>query len=275
MLSDIVYDEGASEEFRTINSELLENIIKDAQEEFEIEDTQQQITAKSVLDKVEEKKEEEEEENEKREATSISCITLLHELENDKDFYTNEEETKICFSSFSVLEKIGAGSFGQVFKVKHNDTGTIYAMKSISKDFLLKTKQIKYAQNECKVLKQINHQFIIKMHYAFQTPNYLHFIIDYCEGGDLSMHIATKEIFEEPEAKFYISELILAIEYLHSKNIIYRDLKPENILLGNHILMYRSRWTYQTIRFRFGKTNVRSGSPTSFEFLWKPGVPFT
>jgi serine/threonine protein kinase len=71
----------------------------------------------------------------------------------------------------------------------------------------------------------MKNQFIIKMHYAFQTPSY-------SEGGDLSMHIEERQIFDESETKFYIAELILAIEYLHSNNIIYHDLKPENILLG-------------------------------------------
>ena len=86
-----------------------------------------------------------------------------------------------------------------------------------------------------RILKMMNHPFIIKMHYAFQTPDYLHIVLDLCEGGDLSIHITDKQVFEEDEAKFYISELILALEYLHLRNIIYRDLKPENLLLGKHI----------------------------------------
>lgn len=56
--------------------------------------------------------------------------------------------------------------------------------------------------------------------------------MDYCPGGDLLLHLIRKKTFTEAEAKFYIAELILAIEHLHNKNIIYRDLKPENILIG-------------------------------------------
>ena len=56
--------------------------------------------------------------------------------------------------------------------------------------------------------------------------------MDYCPGGDLLLHLLTKTKFTIAEAKFYLAELVLAIEYLHSLNIIYRDLKPENILLG-------------------------------------------
>lgn len=55
--------------------------------------------------------------------------------------------------------------------------------------------------------------------------------MDYCPGGDLLLHLIRKKTFTENEAKFYIAELVLAIEHLHNKNIIYRDLKPENILI--------------------------------------------
>jgi serine/threonine protein kinase len=71
------------------------------------------------------------------------------------------------------------------------------------------------------------------MHYSFQTPDNLYMILDYCSGGDLAFHLNKRQIFEESEAKFYIAEVILAIEYIHSLNIVYRDLKPENILI-NH-----------------------------------------
>ena len=57
-------------------------------------------------------------------------------------------------------------------------------------------------------------------------------VLDYCPGGDLSFHL-TRELFEENEAKFFIAELILAIEHLHNLDIIYRDLKPENILIDS------------------------------------------
>jgi len=71
------------------------------------------------------------------------------------------------------------------------------------------------------------------MHYSFQTPKYLYMILDLCPGGDLSYHLTKCEIFSEKDAKFFIAEIILAIEYLHSLDIIYRDLKPENILIDS------------------------------------------
>jgi len=80
-------------------------------------------------------------------------------------------------------------------------------------------------------LKRADHPFIIKLHYSFQTPDYLYMILDYCPNGDLSIHLNQKQIFEENEARFFIAEIILAMDYLHKQDILYRDLKPENILV--------------------------------------------
>ena len=145
----------------------------------------------------------------------------------DIDEKTN---AKINYNSFEILELIGGGSFGKVFKVKLKGTDKIFAMKVLNKAYLLKKKLLRYAITECNVLKQSNCPFIIKLHYSFQTPENLYMILDYCPIGDFSYQIQLN-LFEEDEAKFYIAELILAIEYLHQHDIIYRDLKPENILI--------------------------------------------
>ena len=136
----------------------------------------------------------------------------------------------INYNSFEILELIGSGSFGKVFKVKLKGTDKIFAMKVLNKSYLLKKKLLRYAITECNILKQSDCPFIIKLHYSFQTPENLYMILDYCPIGDLSYQIQLN-LFEEDEAKFYIAELILAIEYLHQHDIIYRDLKPENILI--------------------------------------------
>ena len=137
----------------------------------------------------------------------------------------------INFKSFTLLEEIGCGSFGKVYKVIKNDSKQIFALKQLNKEFLINQKQLKYAIGECKILSYLNHPFIIKMNYAFQTPKNLYMVLDYCPNGDLMAHLSEKTRFPEIVAKFYIAEIILAIEYLHSLDIVYRDLKPENILL--------------------------------------------
>lgn len=254
---------------RGISSELLETILKEEQATVEIEDVPKKTSKVSV-----------DEETQEEAKTEVDIVegrgnshSLMRALEEDKEIFRDSEEEVVNYSSFAVLEKIGEGGFGQVFKVKLSKTGEIFAMKAISKSYLLKTKQLKYAQNECKILREMNNPFVIKMHYAFQTPQHLYFVLDYCEGGDLSIHIAKKEMFEEYEAKFYLAELILAIEYLHAKDIIYRDLKPENVLLCMDAHNFHSKGrTSKAIRLWLGKAGVWSESEGGTEFLWQSGL---
>lgn len=139
----------------------------------------------------------------------------------------------IDYSSFTIMDEIGSGSFGTVYKVRRNTTGEIYAMKSLSKPTLQKHKQLKYAISECKIMKQLNHPFIVPLYYAFQTPKYLYLILELCPNGDLYGFIEKKTRLDESVARFYIAEVILALEYLHSLDIIYRDLKPANVLVDS------------------------------------------
>lgn len=72
----------------------------------------------------------------------------------------------------------------------------------------------------------MNHPFVVKLHYAFQTSTRLFLIVDLLQGGELFYLLRKMKKFEEKLAKFYAAEILLALEYLHSKSIIYRDLKP-------------------------------------------------
>ena len=179
--------------------------------------------------------------------------------ENEKIETLIEDSSKkegITFDSFEILSLLGAGSFGKVCKVKMKSTGKIYAMKILNKDFLTKHDMLNYAIAECNVLKKASSPFIITLHYAFQTPDNLYMIIDYCPGGDLDTMIQIR-IFEESEAQFYIAELLLAIEYLHTNKILYSDLKPENILIysDGHIKL---------ADFGLARENIADGKLKSF-----------
>jgi Protein kinase domain/Ankyrin repeats (3 copies)/Ankyrin repeat len=142
----------------------------------------------------------------------------------------NEREI-IDFSSFSIMQEIGTGSFGTVYKVEKLNTGEIFAMKSLNKTMLRKQKQLKYALSECKIMKQLNHPFIVSLQYAFHTEKYLYFVLELCPNGDLFGLIEKMNEVPEKIARFYLAEIVLALEYLHESNIIYRDLKPANVLI--------------------------------------------
>ena len=83
------------------------------------------------------------------------------------------------------------------------------------------------------MLGNINHPYIVGMAKAFQTTDKLFFILDYCAGGELFFHLGKSGRFPDERAKFYAAQITLALEYVHSLDIIYRDLKPENVLLDN------------------------------------------
>jgi len=142
-----------------------------------------------------------------------------------------EEKEVVNLKNFTVLDDLGEGAFGEVYKVKKNESEQVFAMKRLSREKLIKERKIKYAVAECKIMKQLEHPYIVKLFYAFQTREFLYLIMEYCPQGDLLGLIETYARLEESVAKFYIAEVMLALEYLHSMDILYRDLKPANVLI--------------------------------------------
>jgi serine/threonine protein kinase len=118
-----------------------------------------------------------------------------------------------------------------VFQVRKKDTGNIFAMKVIRKDNVVKRNAVEHTMAENKILKHINHPFLVNLKYAFQTKLHLYMVIDYLNGGELFYHLTRDDYFSEERTRFYAAEVVLALGYLHDNNIVYRDLKPENLLL--------------------------------------------
>lgn len=84
---------------------------------------------------------------------------------------------------------------------------------------------------ERNIMSKIDYPFIVKLHYSFQTPKQLYFLMDFLNGGELFFHLKWEKRFTENKARFYAAEVLLGLKHLHSKGIIYWDLKPENVLL--------------------------------------------
>ena len=137
----------------------------------------------------------------------------------------------ITINSFKRLKLLGRGNFGKVFLVKKTDSSEIFAMKTLSKKFIQEKKQRPQTLNERNILANSECHFLVKLFYSFQDKKKVYLVMEYLQGGELFFHLSNQGAFSELRARFYISEIILGLEYLHGKGIIYRDLKPENILI--------------------------------------------
>uniref|UniRef100_A0A9J7WV89 Ribosomal protein S6 kinase n=1 Tax=Cyprinus carpio carpio TaxID=630221 RepID=A0A9J7WV89_CYPCA len=132
-------------------------------------------------------------------------------------------------SQFELLKVLGQGSFGKVFLVRKlmgPDAGQLYAMKVLKKASLKVRDRVR-TKMERDILVEVNHPFIVKLHYAFQTEGKLYLILDFLRGGDVFTRLSKEVMFTEEDVKFYLAELALALDHLHNLGIVYRDLKPE------------------------------------------------
>ncbi|PRP75317.1 protein kinase [Planoprotostelium fungivorum] len=160
----------------------------------------------------------------------------LHPSWQDEVLYSSggPQQAKMTKDDFELLTIIGKGSFGKVMQVRKKDDGKIFAMKVLRKEAVIARKQVTHTKAEKSILQKIQHPFIVKLHYAFQTADKLYMILDYINGGELFFHLKKEGRFTESRVRFYAAQITSAIAHLHSLGIVYRDLKPENILLDNN-----------------------------------------
>lgn len=156
--------------------------------------------------------------------------------------FEKTDKSQVGPNDFKILKLIGKGTFGQVYQVKKKDTQRIYAMKVLSKKVIIQKKEVAHTLGERNILVRTAmaaSPFIVGLKFSFQTPTDLYLVTDYMSGGELFWHLQKEGRFQESRAKFYIAELILALQHLHQYDIVYRDLKPENILLdaNGHIAL--------------------------------------
>uniref|UniRef100_A0A3Q2I3E5 G protein-coupled receptor kinase n=1 Tax=Equus caballus TaxID=9796 RepID=A0A3Q2I3E5_HORSE len=143
----------------------------------------------------------------------------------------------LTMNDFSVHRIIGRGGFGEVYGCRKADTGKMYAMKCLDKKRIKMKQGETLALNERIMLSLVSTgdcPFIVCMTYAFHTPDKLCFILDLMNGGDLHYHLSQHGVFSEKEMRFYATEIILGLEHMHNRFVVYRDLKPANILLDEH-----------------------------------------
>uniref|UniRef100_G1NPF4 Protein kinase domain-containing protein n=1 Tax=Meleagris gallopavo TaxID=9103 RepID=G1NPF4_MELGA len=123
------------------------------------------------------------------------------------------------------------GTFGRVHLVKEKMGKHYFALKVMSIPDVIRLKQEQHVHNEKSVLKEVNHPFLIRLFWTYHDERFLYMLMEYVPGGELFSYLRNMGRFNNSTGLFYSTEIICAIEYLHSKEIVYRDLKPENILL--------------------------------------------
>lgn len=169
---------------------------------------------------------------------------------------TKDDFEKICL--------LGNGSQGVVRLVRRKQTGVLFAMKSVDKKALEASGKTHTIIAERNNLMISSHPFIVKLCYAFQSDNQFHLVLEYAPGGDLYERISRDGKFSIERTKLYIAELALALQYLHSKGIIYRDVKSENVVLDKdgHVRLTDFGWSKQ-----MNGTNLTSTICGTTDFL--------
>ncbi|RDW65880.1 serine/threonine protein kinase CBK1 [Aspergillus mulundensis] len=141
-------------------------------------------------------------------------------------------------SNFQTIKIIGKGAFGEVKLVQRKSDHKIYALKSLIKSEMFKKDQLAHVRAERDILADSkDNPWLVKLHASFQDPAYLYLLMEFLPGGDLMTMLIKYEIFSEDITRFYMAEIVMAIEAVHKLGFLHRDIKPDNILLdrGGHV----------------------------------------
>ena len=194
-------------------------------------------------EKIKEKKTQKKNKKENTRANKEETLNVLDsetKLDNSNDEDNNNEEAdsqplnvKLTYADFEPIKLLGRGSFGEVLLVRLKANKKVYAMKILNKKLLKIKKQQTHTKTERDLMVKINSPFIVNIKSAFQDISKLYIVSEFMQGGDMFFHMHDGRIvtFNNEKARFYVMELVLALESLHKHNMVYRDLKPENILL--------------------------------------------
>uniref|UniRef100_A0A669DUC3 protein kinase C n=1 Tax=Oreochromis niloticus TaxID=8128 RepID=A0A669DUC3_ORENI len=185
--------------------------------------------------------------------STLSPFASLVSGNKDTDFYffseINEglyQELNMCtfvsscrkdkglqIEDFKCISVLGRGHFGKVLLAEYKKSGKLYAIKALKKGDIVTRDEVDSLMCEKRIFEVINssrHPFLVNLYGCFQTADHVCFVMAYSPGGDLMTHIHNS-IFNESQARFFSSCVLLGLEFLHNNKIVYRDLKLDNLLM--------------------------------------------
>ncbi|WVR00325.1 hypothetical protein IAU59_007468 [Kwoniella sp. CBS 9459] len=201
------------------------------------------------------------------ESSSVSSSHWSHP--NQPRYYPppSSSHSKVRLEDWEIVETLGTGTFGRVLLVRQrpsyrptpyhpifphlfqsldplspspsvtqqSDNGLPhFAMKVLKKSEIVRLKQVEHINSERMILERVRHPFVVELYATYQDQLNVYMLLSYIPGGELFSHLRRAGRFSADVTRFYLASIVMAIEYLHSHDIIYRDLKPENLLLDRH-----------------------------------------
>lgn len=159
---------------------------------------------------------------------------MLSQVGLNKNDMMVQKRPKINYSDLKRIGLLGCGGFGAVTLEEHKKTGKTYALKTISKGYILRMRMQDGVKREKQILFKCNSDFIVRIYATFNLEDYLCFLLEPAMGGELFQTYHKYKFHGHiPKARFYSACVVMAFEHLHKLDVIYRDLKPENLLLDD------------------------------------------
>jgi cGMP-dependent protein kinase 1 len=211
--------------------------------------------------------------NEVRSATVVASSDAVCWVLDRKDFLNIVDENlrnqlisridlqdnTVTFMDLIPVKLIGKGMFGSVFLTTHRDKNTQYALKTVTRQKIAAYDIYDNIMLERKILMQLDHGMIIKLVKTFKDNLRIYFLMEYVQGMDLFDVLSSLGKLSHKNAAFYTGSLVMILENLHERDIIYRDLKPENIMVDH--VGYLKLIDFGTAKFLKGKTYTTVGTP--------------
>ncbi|KAM6598479.1 probable serine/threonine protein kinase IRE [Cannabis sativa] len=139
---------------------------------------------------------------------------------------------RTSIEDFEIIKPISRGAFGRVFLARKRATGDLFAIKVLKKADMIRKNAVESILAERNILISLRNPFVVRFFYSFTCRENLYLVMEYLNGGDLYSLLRNLSCLDEDMARVYIAEVVLALEYLHSLNVVHRDLKPDNLLIG-------------------------------------------